>query len=185
MVDFPASYADVYGSVYRCFQNRGGFTPQIIHFNRVWNHYKSSILGAHPYFWVDTHIEIDKCPFSLTIWKHFNSPSRGHSSSRPNHHHHHHHQNDNDNNNNNNDAKLNFQAPRKRSRTKPILQGSVLSWAKSHWCHPSPPVVACRCSQFDPYNLRILYGLQGCKQEITAECTLSFYYFDFGITGTK
>ena len=27
-----------------------GFSPQIIHFNRVF-HYKPSILGAHPYFW--------------------------------------------------------------------------------------------------------------------------------------
>ena len=31
-------------------KNRGGFYPQIIHFNRVWNHYKPSILGYH-YFW--------------------------------------------------------------------------------------------------------------------------------------
>ena len=30
-------------------QNRGGKTPQIIHFNRVF-HYKPSILG-YPYFW--------------------------------------------------------------------------------------------------------------------------------------
>ena len=26
-------------------------TPKSSHFNRVWNHYKPSILGAHPYFW--------------------------------------------------------------------------------------------------------------------------------------
>ena len=27
-----------------------GCLPQIIHFNRVWNHYKPSILGEHPLF---------------------------------------------------------------------------------------------------------------------------------------
>ncbi len=31
------------------------FPPQIIHFNRVWNHYNPSILGYH-YFWFNTHI---------------------------------------------------------------------------------------------------------------------------------
>ena len=32
-----------------------GFSPQIIHFNRVF-HYKPSILGAHPYFWKHPHV---------------------------------------------------------------------------------------------------------------------------------
>ena len=40
-------------ATYGCFQK--SWYPQIIHFNRVF-HYKPSILGAQPYFWVDTHI---------------------------------------------------------------------------------------------------------------------------------
>ena len=35
-----------------------GKPTQIIHFNRVWNHYKPSILG-YPYFWFNTHIQYD------------------------------------------------------------------------------------------------------------------------------
>ena len=34
-----------------------GGNPQIIHFNRVWNHYKPSILG-YPYFWKHPYIYI-------------------------------------------------------------------------------------------------------------------------------
>ncbi len=33
------------------FPKIGGVSPQTIHFNRVWNHYKPSILGENPYFW--------------------------------------------------------------------------------------------------------------------------------------
>ena len=33
----------------------GGFSPQIIHFNRNF-HYKSWILGAHPYFWKHLYV---------------------------------------------------------------------------------------------------------------------------------
>ncbi len=29
-------------------ENRGALTPEIIHSNRVWNHYKPSILGFYP-----------------------------------------------------------------------------------------------------------------------------------------
>ncbi len=35
---------------YGCWTKNRGKTPQIIHFKRVWNHYKPSILG-YPYFW--------------------------------------------------------------------------------------------------------------------------------------
>ena len=35
---------------YGCWTKNRGEPPQIIHFNRVWNHYEPSILGYH-YFW--------------------------------------------------------------------------------------------------------------------------------------
>ena len=49
--------------------------PQIINFNRVF-HYKPAILGAQPYFWVDTHMVTHilgyvTCPFAIDAirWK--------------------------------------------------------------------------------------------------------------------
>ena len=37
-------------------KTRGGWAPQIMNFNRVWNHCKPSILGAHLYFWFNTRL---------------------------------------------------------------------------------------------------------------------------------
>ena len=43
-------------------KNRGGKPPQIINFNRVWNHYKPSILGYH-YFWKHPYRGLQGCRF--------------------------------------------------------------------------------------------------------------------------
>ena len=53
------------------FPKNSGFSPQIIHFNRVF-HYKPSMLGAHPYFWKHPYTwgrssSPNKCP-TLTPW---------------------------------------------------------------------------------------------------------------------
>ena len=56
--------------IYTCmyiwlFPKIGFFTPQIVHFNRVWNHYKPSILGvplfleASIYIYIFADVEFD------------------------------------------------------------------------------------------------------------------------------
>ena len=45
-----STHMDTYWQLYVDISENRGFSPQIIHFNRV-VHYKASILGAHPYFW--------------------------------------------------------------------------------------------------------------------------------------
>ena len=45
-----------------------GFLPQIIHFNKVF-HYKPSILGVFPLFWVDTHMRWRFFEFTWLSWR--------------------------------------------------------------------------------------------------------------------
>ena len=40
----------------RVFPKIGGFSPQIIHFNRVWNHYKPSIMGGFTTIFGNTYM---------------------------------------------------------------------------------------------------------------------------------
>ncbi len=42
-------------------------TPQIIHFNRVWNHYKPSILGSFTPIFGNTHFELKTTSLLLNV----------------------------------------------------------------------------------------------------------------------
>ena len=41
--------------LFGCSQN-SGFSPQIIHFNRVFHYFHRPFWGFHPYFWFNTHL---------------------------------------------------------------------------------------------------------------------------------
>ena len=49
--------------------------PQTIHFNRVWNHYKPSILGYH-YFWKHPHGEVCAILAGLVVANNFDVARR-------------------------------------------------------------------------------------------------------------
>ena len=54
----------------------GGFSTQTIHFNRVWNHYKPSILGENPYFWKHPHGEVCAILAGLVVANNFDVARR-------------------------------------------------------------------------------------------------------------
>ena len=68
-IGLPTWYPHIYG----CFQNE--WYPQFIHFNRVWNHYKPSILGVlplflegHPYMSIFPCRKMTSLPFPSRLW---------------------------------------------------------------------------------------------------------------------